>query len=147
MSIKKLVPYLLAFFQFLLLGIIVFTGPLLAKIPVLLIIELFAIAFGILAVLNMRVGNFNITPKVKQHGKMVSHGIYKMIRHPMYLSILVFITPLIINHFTWFRLGMGLALLIDLILKLEYEERLLIRHFEGYREYRKKSYKLLPFIY
>jgi protein-S-isoprenylcysteine O-methyltransferase Ste14 len=147
MNTKKLIPYLLAIVQFSLIGIILFTGPVVAEAPILLFIEILAIALGVLSVLNMGIWNFKITPNIKQSGKMVSFGIYRIIRHPMYLSIILFITPLVVNYFTWFRFAISLALFIDLILKLEYEERLLRKHFEGYEEYRKKSFRLVPFVY
>jgi protein-S-isoprenylcysteine O-methyltransferase Ste14 len=147
MNTKKLIPYLLAIVQFSLIGIILFTGPVVAETPILLFIEILAIALGVLSVLNMGIWNFKITPNIKQNGKMVSFGIYRIIRHPMYLSIILFITPLLINHFNWFRLAISLALFIDLILKLDYEERLLKKHFKGYEEYRKRSFRLIPFVY
>lgn len=39
------------------------------------------------------------------------------------------------------------VLLVDLLLKLRYEETLLIQRFPEYKEYIKNSYRLFPFIY
>ncbi len=42
---------------------------------------------------------------------------------------------------------MWVVLLIDLVLKLTYEERLLVESFPSYAEYRQHSKRLVPFIY
>jgi protein-S-isoprenylcysteine O-methyltransferase Ste14 len=60
------------------------------KSPPLLIIELSGLITGFWSVFAMKIRNFNISPEVKTGGKMTSRGPYKIIRHPMYLSILLF---------------------------------------------------------
>ena len=40
-----------------------------------------------------------------------------------------------------------LALLMDLLLKLNYEENLLVEKLEGYDSYAKNSFRLIPFLY
>lgn len=143
-SLKSLLFVLV---QFLSLGLIALSGPLFADSPYLLIIELLGIALGIWAVLVMRIGNFNITPDPFMWTKLVSNGPYELIRHPMYLALLVTTLPLIVNHFSILRALVWLILLIGLLLKLNYEEGLLVQQLEGYPKYRAKSWKLIPFLY
>lgn len=82
-------------------------------------------------------------------GQLITHGIYKCIRHPHYLSVfLVFFGPPIL-----FRSIIALlfaALLIPLTPKglKEEEEHLIKQYGEPYREYMKKvRWKLIPKVY
>jgi protein-S-isoprenylcysteine O-methyltransferase Ste14 len=133
--------------QFVCLGLIGLTGPIFPAIPVLLVLELLGIGLGIWAILVMRIGNFNITPDPLKHSQLVTSGPYRLIRHPMYLAILVTTLPLLISSFSPLRLTMWIILLIDLLLKLNYEESLLAIKLVGYERYIERSYRLVPFIY
>jgi len=133
--------------QFLSLGFIALSGPLFPRSAFLLIIEMLGITLGIWAVLVMRIGNFNITPDPFKWTKLVSDGPYELIRHPMYLALLVTTLPLIVNYFSIFRLMVWLMLLIGLLLKLNFEEGLLVEQLAGYSKYRTESWKLIPFLY
>ena len=133
--------------QFAALGAIAATGPLWPSNPILLAVELIGLALGVWAVLAMRIGNFNIAPDPFSWTKIVTSGPYGLIRHPMYLSLLVLTLPLIVEQFDVLRLIFWLVLLIDLVLKLNFEESLLVARLPGYKEYRGQSYRLIPFVY
>ncbi|NQS92425.1 MAG: isoprenylcysteine carboxylmethyltransferase family protein [Chloroflexi bacterium] len=133
--------------QFFSLGYIALTGPLFPTSNVLLLIELLGLALGIWAVLVMRIGNFNITPDPLKWSKLVMNGPYELIRHPMYLALLITTLPLVLNHLTWVRGLIWLILILGLLFKMDYEEGLLIDQLEGYRDYAGKSWKLIPFVY
>ena len=45
------------------------------------------------------------------------------------------------------RWALWLILLADLLIKLHYEERLLVQHFRGYRDYMAVSKRLVPYVY
>jgi len=144
---KTLKPIVFVVIQFICLGLIGVTGSLIPSNRVLLLIEVLGIGLGIWAILTMRIGNFNITPEPFQWSKLVTSGPYRYIRHPMYLALLMTTLPLLINDFDLIRLTIWLALLIDLVLKLNYEEKLLIYKLAGYDHYVQKSARLIPFIY
>ena len=138
---------LFVFIQFFSLGYIALTGPLFPTSNVLLLIELLGLALGIWAVLVMRIGNFNITPDPLKWSKLVMIGPYELIRHPMYLALLLTTLPLVLNHLTWVKGLIWLVLILGLLFKMDYEEGLLIDQLEGYRDYAGKSWKLIPFVY
>lgn len=133
--------------QFLSLGLIGLTGPVLPGSFVLLMIELIGFGLGVWAVLVMGIGNFNIIPDPFQWTKLVRGGPYQWIRHPMYLSLLLTTLPLVINYFSVFRLLVWITLLVNLLLKLNYEEGLLSEKLDGYRKYKGESYKIIPCLY
>ncbi len=143
----KFKSYTLVFVQFLSIGLILATGPVFPANIFLLLIEISGATLGIWAILSMGIGKFNIIPDPKENSQLNTRGPYRLIRHPMYLALLLFTLPLVIADFSWWRGVSWLVLLIDLVLKLNYEEALLDKKLDGYREYQQQSYRLIPFIY
>ncbi len=143
----KFYSNLLVTIQFSAIALMAATGPWLASTWYLLLIELLGVALGVYAIIAMRIGNFNIRPIVKENGQLVTHGPYQLIRHPMYTSIILTLTPLLIEYFSWLRLVVMVVLLINLIIKQLFEEGLLKNHFSGYRDYMQRSHRMFPFIF
>ena len=131
--------------QFSAMGVLLLTGPLIATHPIGLVSQLLAVVLGIWAVVTMR--RFNIVPDPRDDCQLVCHGPYRWVRHPMYLSILLFFMPLVLeapSPARWVTMGL---LILDLIIKLLYEERLLRQQVEGYCAYCTRSHRLIPFIW
>lgn len=144
---EKIYPYILVFFQLGSLIYILVSAPALSKTYAGILVESTGIFLGVLAIFNMGFGNFNVTPKNKEDGKLVTRGIYKVIRHPMYFAQLVAVLPLVIDYYSIDRLIVFFVLFVTLLLKINFEETHLIKHFEGYSEYMKKTKKMIPFVY
>jgi protein-S-isoprenylcysteine O-methyltransferase Ste14 len=143
----RIVSYLLVAVQFAALGLIALTGPWLAESIPLLLLEMAGIGLGLWAIAAMRIGNFNVTPDVRRDGQFVARGPYRIIRHPMYLALLLTTLPLIISAPSWWRWLFWLLLLADLVVKIEYEERLLVKHFSEYAVYQQQTKRLVPYLY
>jgi protein-S-isoprenylcysteine O-methyltransferase Ste14 len=133
--------------QFACLAGMALTGPLIPDNSTLLAFQLAGFGLGIWAVFSMRIGYFNILPQPLSWSRLVTSGPYKYIRHPMYLALLLLTLPLILDTFNFFRLGIWLLLLVDLLLKLSFEEKLLQNNLDGYDRYIQKSFRLVPFFY
>ena len=142
----RMISYSLVAIQFTALAALALTGPWLAGNGWLLL-EIVAILLGLWSIVVMRVGNFNITPNPKQQGVLIQQGPYRWVRHPMYLALILLAIALIGYHFTWLRLVIGLILAVDLVVKLNYEERLLVRHFSNYEQFRQQTWRLVPYLY
>jgi protein-S-isoprenylcysteine O-methyltransferase Ste14 len=104
-------------------------------------------AIGVWAFSVMGIGNINISPLVKQGVVLVTRGPYRLIRHPMYLAVLLVVWPLIIDSFSFLRIAAGLILTIDLITKMLFEEGLLKKQFVEYEAYMKTTKRLIPLIF
>lgn len=144
---NRLKSYTLVIVQFACLLLIAITGPLFARNPLWLLVELAALAFAIWALLVVRIGNINITPDVRQNSQLIRSGPYRWLRHPIYAALLLGALALVIDAPTWSRAAMWGVLLFDLLIKLHYEERMLAGHFPDYAAYMQTSKRLIPYVY
>jgi protein-S-isoprenylcysteine O-methyltransferase Ste14 len=95
----------------------------------------------------MKYGNFNIVPTPVDKGVMISQGPYRVIRHPMYTSIFIFAIALLAGQFDYYKCIISLVLVADLVVKMIFEEGLLCKHFPGYKDYMKKTKRVIPFVW
>jgi protein-S-isoprenylcysteine O-methyltransferase Ste14 len=145
--VKRLKSGFLVSFQFICLGIFLLTGPFIAHNRFAFILELFSILLGLWAIGIMSNSKLSIFPDVRKGAQMITSGPYKIIRHPMYLAVILFGLSLLIDEFNVLRLVSFLVLLSDLIYKIEFEEKKLANAFQDYKLYRGESRKLIPFLY
>ena len=106
----------------------------------------FFLFVGIWAIYTMKF-NFNIAPDISPNSNLIINGPYKYVRHPMYLSVLGITICFIINDFSLFEIAIYVILLINFIMKLEYEEKILLAKFPEYSDYVKYTKRLIPYIY
>ena len=86
--------------------------------------------------------------EVEKGQKVITTGLYAIVRHPMYLGVLIMylFTPLALG--SYWALIFFLPLLPLIVLRLLNEEEVLLRELAGYKEYcRKTRYRLFPFIW
>lgn len=77
--------------------------------------------------------------------RLVVHGLYRRVRHPLYSFLLVFLwlTPVM----TTSLLALDLGLSAYLVVGSAFEERRLVAEFgEAYREYQRRVPRLVPFV-
>jgi protein-S-isoprenylcysteine O-methyltransferase Ste14 len=83
----------------------------------------------------------------KEH-KVITTGLYSVVRHPMYLGVLIMYlpTPLALGSY-WGLIPMAL-LPVSLVLRIVNEEKVLKENLEDYNEYcLKTKYRLIPYIW
>lgn len=88
------------------------------------------------------------TIEVQEGQKVVSSGLYGIVRHPMYaVTILLFLSiPLVLGSF--FSLLCFLPYPIIMVVRILNEEKVLAEGLDGYTDYKKKvKYRLIPFIW
>ena len=88
------------------------------------------------------------TVEVQEGQKVISNGLYGIVRHPMYsATLLLFLSmPLVLGSVFSFIIFLAYPFIIAK--RIKNEEEILERELEGYREYKEKvKYRLIPFIW
>lgn len=102
-----------------------------------------------------RPGNFNIRPTPRAGGQLVQHGPYRWIRHPMYTSVGCFaagcaaaagsaLAPAPAWVWAW---AAALLLAAVLVAKAALEERWMAEAHPGYADYRRRSWRFIPWLF
>lgn len=94
-----------------------------------------------------RPGNFNIRPLPRAGGQLVQHGPYRWIRHPMYTSVGCYAAGCAAAAATAPAWGAALALAVVLAGKAALEERWMAEAHPGYAEYRRRSWRFVPWVF
>ncbi|HNT22682.1 MAG TPA: isoprenylcysteine carboxylmethyltransferase family protein [Saprospiraceae bacterium] len=103
--------------------------------------------FGLIVLfLAMAQLNTNLTPwpSPKIGGTLVSSGLYRFVRHPIYAGILVFAICFALYSGTGSRLILSVLLWLLFHFKSSYEEKLLSAKFPEYEEYRTRTGRFVP---
>ena len=88
------------------------------------------------------------TVEIQEGQRVVSTGLYGIVRHPMYLAASLMFTsmPLVLGSFVSF--AVFLVYPFVLAMRIRSEEALLEAELDGYAEYKKKVlYKMIPYIW
>lgn len=133
--------------QFVLIALIMFVGPLWPTHWSLKGFMLVGCLIGLWAFLSMGLGNIRAFPEIPQHGRLVVHGPYHWVRHPMYTSLLLITLGWVVEHPMPFRMVLWVGLVVTLWVKLRYEEQLLLERFPEYEEYRKSTKRIIPVLF
>lgn len=93
--------------------------------------------------------NWSVTLEIREKHKLVSRGLYRFIRHPMYASFLLialaqaFLLP---NWIAGMSGLVGFAVLF--FMRVDVEERMMLDNFgDEYRAYSSTTKRIIPYIY
>lgn len=106
-----------------------------------------AVGLGGWTLLHNRLGNFNIHPEPKASGVLVTSGPYRLMRHPMYTTVLLVAAALACeaaNALAWLA---WVALFGVLLAKAVMEERWLRECHRSYASYCQRSKRFIPWLY
>ena len=132
--------------QFLLLALLIVNpfAPL-REIERIFTLTLYAIAAVILASAAVALGSaLTASPIPKDDADLVTTGIYKWIRHPMYTALIVIGLGLVLGTFNLFSLLTFTTLVMVLIYKSRYEDALLLERHKKAREYQNSTGRFFP---
>jgi protein-S-isoprenylcysteine O-methyltransferase Ste14 len=103
----------------------------------LMAVTLFIIAFSALR------PSLRVSPIPKPGAPLIVIGIYRWFRHPMYIAVLLIGLGMLINNFNFLSTITYLGLFVNMIIKSEYEDRLLRGLHDDALEYQKMTLGLL----
>ena len=122
-----------------------------SKLPSWVIITaciIFVASYGLYIEVTRENEYLSRTVEVQEGQKVVSTGLYGIVRHPMYFAVVLLFwsMPLVIGSFYSFIIMLPFPLL--LISRIKDEEKILEDDLPGYKEYEQKvKYHLFPFIW
>jgi len=88
------------------------------------------------------------TIEVEQEQSVISSGLYAIVRHPMYLGVLLMCLSLPLALGSYWAMIPALLIIPVLVARIRNEESVLVRELKGYREYLQKTkYRLIPGIW
>jgi protein-S-isoprenylcysteine O-methyltransferase Ste14 len=107
------------------------------------VLALLGAALVLVAVAQMG-KTIHVHPEPKAEASLVTTGIYRWFRHPIYTGMLLAVMGLFLCKPT-LRVGaVGALVIIFLAVKVRFEEKLLLERYPNYGEYMKRSWGLIP---
>jgi protein-S-isoprenylcysteine O-methyltransferase Ste14 len=83
----------------------------------------------------------------KEH-RLLTGGLYRHIRHPSYTGMLLYLAGFVLVFRCWLGLLLVAAMLAVLLARMNAEEALLESEFgEEYASYRRRTWRLMPWVY
>ena len=123
----------------------------LSMFPVLRIVGL---ALFIIGLTIMIVGqatlrrNYSGTVVIREDHQLVTHGIYRFTRNPIYLGLIMVVTGIPVFAASMYGFLISLLLIPIILNRIRLEEELLTEEFQdAYQKYKETTKKLIPFIY
>lgn len=105
-----------------------------------------ATIFRIKCLLDIK-GGFSPNIEKQENHALVTNGVYSLVRHPLYLSVLLLVIAAAIMLTAVWAWVFILATVAGVLARIRVEERFLLEHFPEYQEYCKKTWHLVPWIY
>lgn len=110
-----------------------------------LLLAIAGVCTGVLALLQLS-NSFSPFPTPVAHGQLVTTGMFRLARHPIYTSLLLGAFGFALYSGSGYRLLVGLALLVLFYFKSSYEEKLLSQRFPDYANYQKVVGRFLRWL-
>ncbi|RRO16421.1 methyltransferase family protein [Flavobacteriaceae bacterium 14752] len=102
-----------------------------------------ALAIFISSILKLNT-NLSPFPSPKTNSKLITSGIFKYIRHPIYTALILGLLSWSLYKNSLFQLCTTLALIVLFYFKSKFEEQQLLKKFPRYKSYMKSSGRFLP---
>ena len=85
---------------------------------------------------------------IREDHQLITHGIYRFTRHPVYLGVIIICIGVPVYAFSLYGLLTMSALIPIFLNRVRMEERLLSEEFQDvFQKYKETTSKLIPFIY
>lgn len=126
--------------------VIVVSGSIIPHAIVDLLVQVFGALMIIWALVTAIVEKNHTTTKLPKGYFFIEHGPYEILRHPIYAGYLLIMISIVETQFTFLRLISLLILCGAIWLKIIREEFIMSEDIEGYKEYKKKTKALIPYL-
>ncbi len=111
-------------------------------------IALVAVGLGITQLVVIQNSYAAATITVEDNQPVVSTGLYGLVRHPMYVGVVIMMAGIPLALGSWWGLLIIVPCLAGIAFRILDEEQMLNQELAGYREYTQKvHYRLVPFVW
>ena len=111
------------------------------------LVSLGLVGFGlaVIATAALRLGSaLTPSPVPVAQGELVTSGLYRLVRHPIYSGALLVVLGVTIRSGSWWTTLVALVLCVFFDAKARFEERQLARRYAGYRAYAAITPRFVP---
>ena len=91
--------------------------------------------------------NFRVFAAPRRSGTLITSGVYSKVRHPMYTAVITSLGGYALYFGSLWAVPFWLGCTILYVIKAVKEERLLAEHYPEYEDYRRRSWRFVPFIF
>jgi protein-S-isoprenylcysteine O-methyltransferase Ste14 len=91
--------------------------------------------------------NFRVFAAPRRSGTLATSGIYSKVRHPMYTAVIFAFLGYVIYWGSKWSFLFWLMMTALYVIKAYKEESVLEQRYSGYNDYRKRTWKFIPYIY
>ena len=92
--------------------------------------------------------NYSGTVVIRENHQLITHGIYRFTRNPMYLGLIMVVTGIPVFAASMYGFLISLVLIPIILNRIRLEEKLLTEEFQdAYQKYKETTKTLIPFIY
>ena len=131
-------------FGFLAMLFILLSGPIVTNTILYILIQIFGVLLIIWALITRRVNKAK--HKLPPGYFFLNQGPYEIIRHPVYAGFLLIMFSVVEIEFTFLRLIALIILGCALFMKILREEYTMEQKVDEYKEYKKKTKALIPYL-
>lgn len=122
------------------------TGNLFSPSPLVIALQVGAIALSVWARRSFQKGAFRVTA-TPGGSSIIRSGPYRFLRHPMYAAALLFVWTAVVSHLSVLTIVIGVAVAAVVITRVVVEERLLRVRFPDYDDYARSTNALIPHVF
>ena len=118
--------------------------------PIVAVVGVLVLVAGLALVLVGALGlssSLTVMPRPKEDGLLVTTGLYRSVRHPIYAGVMAAMLGASLAARSWVALLLTAALVVVLDLKTRREEVFLRERFSDYAAYAARTKRFIPGIY
>lgn len=109
---------------------------------------LLAIGIGIAGLVVIQNSYAAATIMIEADQKVITTGLYRFVRHPLYVGVLITMIGLPLALDSWWGLAVLIPDVIAFVLRILDEEKMLKQELYGYVKYTQKvQYRLVPYVW
>jgi protein-S-isoprenylcysteine O-methyltransferase Ste14 len=88
-----------------------------------------------------------IEPIPSKNGQLETNGIYRYLRHPMYVAVFFIFSGIALGSGSWLSVIFYIVLILFFVAKSRYEEKRLVEKYPGYKKYMQTVGGFIPRIF